>query len=77
MDLMTMSELAAQLGVSRQQVWAWQHRRRRNGFPEPKGRQERAVGRQSQVWSLEDVREWQRDYTPLRGGRPKKVEETC
>lgn len=77
MDLMTMSELAHELGVSRQQVWAWQSRHKRNGFPASRGERVLTVGRPSRAWSLAEVREWRRTYSPLRGGRPKKVEETC
>ena len=67
--MMTMSELAAELHVSRQQVGAWHDRRARNGFPEPINRIEYGEGTRP-VWDLAAVAAWHRAYEPSRGGRP-------
>lgn len=67
--MMTASELAAELHVTRQQVDAWHKRRARNGFPAPV-RMAKWGGGERPVWDLRAVKEWRRDYEPSRGGRP-------
>jgi hypothetical protein len=67
--MMTASELAAELHVSRQQVHAWYMRRARNGFPEPVRRAQWGGGYRP-LWDLSEVTAWRRDYEPSRGGRP-------
>lgn len=68
--MMTMSELAAELHVSRQQVWAWYDRRDRNGFPEPVRHVPYGGISQRPLFDLAAVLDWRRTYTPSRGGRP-------
>lgn len=72
--MMTMSELAAELHVSRQQVFSWYQRRDRNGFPEPCGTRPYG-GHQRRVWHLHEVKGWRDEYVPSRGGRPKSSKE--
>ena len=67
MELMTVSEVAALLQVSRQQVQTWYIRRGTNGFPEPVLLSERG-----KLWAEASVVQWRRTYRPTHGGRPRK-----
>lgn len=68
--LMTLTELALELGVDRRQVWAWAARAARNGFPAPVRTIER-LGRTVNVWDFAEVSEWHLAYVPSVGGRPR------
>lgn len=69
-NLMTMSELAELLGVDRRQVWAWNTRSARNGFPQPI-RTIMRLGHTVHVWDADSVLAWHQRYVPSVGGRPK------
>ena len=78
MDLMTMAEIGRLLGVSRQQVWVWHDRRRRNGFPEAAAMVERTLGAPTRAWRQRDVDAWHASYVPALGGRPRsRTEQVC
>ena len=79
MELITMSEIARLLGVSRQQVWAWHDRRKRNGFPEHHDLVHRTMGEPVRVWRRSVVEQWFDSYVPSLGGRPPapRVERDC
>jgi len=72
--ILGMTDLARELGVSRNQVWTWYQRRDRNGFPEfaewitiTYGRN---IKRRVKGWNLDRVKAWKEGYTPNKGGRP-------
>ena len=67
MELMTISQVARLLQVSRQQVQTWFARRAVNGFPDVD-----LVGDRGKLWSGGKVLDWHRTYRPTRGGRPRK-----
>lgn len=60
-----MNAVAARLGVSRQQVYAWWSRRERNGFPAGRTTQ------RGQTFDFDEVLAWHKAYVPSRGGRPR------
>jgi hypothetical protein len=65
--------LAKALGVSTNQIYMWNQRWERNGFPAPTHHRERGCRPQYApkarwLWVLDEVLEWHRDYTPNRGG---------
>lgn len=65
----TQTELAAELGVDRRQVYQWHARRARNGFPEH-AREERRRGKTpTKMWDLDEVLRWRQQYVPSLGGR--------
>ena len=72
MKLMTMSELAPELGTTVRQVHAWYSRRANSGFPEARGYDVHPngkwVGRKHPLFDLEEVKAWKRDYVPKKGG---------
>ena len=67
MELMTVSQVAEALQVSRQQVQTWFVRRASNGFPDVDLWDSRG-----KLWAKERVVKWHRSYRPARGGRPRK-----
>ena len=67
MELMTISQVARLLQVSRQQVQTWFTRRAVNGFPDVD-----ALSEQGKLWSKGSVTQWHRTYRPTHGGRPRK-----
>jgi len=68
-NLITMSDIAQELGVLRATVWAWDQRRNRNGFPQHRGwTQEK---RPRKLYERTEILEWYRGYTPSKGGAPK------
>ena len=67
MELMTISQVARLLQVSRQQVQTWFARRAVNGFPDVD-----ALSERGKLWSKWSVTQWHRTYRPTHGGRPRK-----
>jgi transposase len=66
--LVSMSDIAKELGVRRATVWAWDQRRERNGFPQHvKMSDER---RPRKLYDHEAVMKWHTEYTPSKGGAP-------
>lgn len=63
-DLMGAAEVAAELGVTRQQA----HRlAQRSDFPKPV-----AVLAAGKIWRGRDIRRWQSNHADRRPGRPEK-----
>lgn len=66
--LVSMSDIAKELGVRRATVWAWDQRRDRNGFPSHvKMSDER---RPRKLYDHAAILEWHAAYTPSKGGAP-------
>lgn len=53
---------------TRQQIFTWWLRRRRNGFPD------RVRVGDRDLFDIDDVIAWRRSYVPSRGGRPRRRE---
>lgn len=69
-----MAQLARELKVDRRQIWAWNKRRDRNGFPPP-AKMGAVPYRKTPVpmWKLIEVKIWLEDYDPLAWPkRPRK-----
>lgn len=63
MMLLTMAQLARELDVDRRQVYQWNKRRDRNGFPAPAKKMAVPYRREPvDVWYLADVKDWHKQY---------------
>jgi hypothetical protein len=68
----TVGDVAALLGVSRNQAWTWAKRSERNGAPGPvTGKEVMINGRMVPRYDLDAWLAWHIYYVPARGGAPK------